>query len=114
MRVRNLRQIIVLQPLEIPALEEIGAPYERPLSVGWAELDGLLRVASPATVLVADPYAGERPGELFPRVHEVLRRFPSLTVAAALELRPENVADVAMLLDWGVSEIIDVVSEATP
>ncbi|HEU0054729.1 MAG TPA: helix-turn-helix domain-containing protein [Longimicrobium sp.] len=114
MRVRNLRQIIVLQPLAIPGLEELGAPYERPLEVEWAELDGLLREAAPATVLVANPYAGDRPGEMFPRVHEVLKRFPSLTVAAALELRPENVADVAMLVDWGVSEVIDLVSECTP
>jgi AraC-like DNA-binding protein len=114
MRVRTRRPVIVLHPLEIPALEEIEAPFERQRAVGWAQLDGMLRVATPATVLVVDPYAGDRPGELFPRVREVLRRFPSLTVVAALELRPENVADVAMLLEWGVSEIIDVVSEATP
>jgi AraC-like DNA-binding protein len=46
-------------------------------------------------------------------VRDLLRRFPSVAVVALLEMRPENTADVAMLLEWGVSEVIALGAEGT-
>ena len=114
MKQRNLRPVLAMQPLALDALDVLAPPYEPATATTWGELDALLAGAPPATVLVLDPYAGERPGELFPKVRDVLRRFPSLAVVAALELKRENVADVATLLDWGVSEVIDLAAERTP
>ena len=114
MKNRNARTVLALQPLGLDALQSLAQPYEPATATKWNELDTMLRVASPATVLVLDPYAGERPGELFPRLRDLLRRFPSLTVVAALELKRENVSDVAMLLDWGISEVLDASTERTP
>jgi methylphosphotriester-DNA--protein-cysteine methyltransferase len=65
-------------------------------------------------VVVVDPYAGPRRGDRFPRVRDLLRSFPSVPVVAALELRPEMAGDVAMLLEWGVSEVVALGRESTP
>jgi AraC-like DNA-binding protein len=65
-------------------------------------------------VIVLDPYAGRRPGEAFPRLHDLLRRFPSLTVMAAFSLESQTMGDVATLLEWGVAEVVDTGPEGTP
>src|SRR3954454_5365716 len=99
MKRRNARRIIVLDGLALKGLDELGDPYVVEPPVGWVDLDDVVRRAPPSAVVLLDPYAGRRPGEAFPRLHDLLRRYPSLTVVAALELRAETMGDVSTLLD---------------
>jgi methylphosphotriester-DNA--protein-cysteine methyltransferase len=114
MRPRNARRVIVLDGLALDGLGLLDPPYAVEPPVPWAEVDEVVRNAPPSAVVLLDPYAGARPGEAFPRLHELLRRFPSITVVAALELRPETVGDVTTLLEWGVAEVVDTGPESTP
>ena len=114
MRPRNARRVIVLEGLVLRGLGVLGPPWVVEPPVGWGEADEVVRNAPPSAVVLLDPYAGARPGDAFPRLHELLRRFPSLTVVAALELRPDTVGDVSTLLEWGVAEVVDTGPECTP
>lgn len=110
----NLRPVLVMEPALVPVFELAGAPFSVVADVGWSELDASLRRAPATTVVVVDPYAGTRRGDRFPRVRDLLRSFPSVPVVAAMELRPEMAGDVAMLLEWGVSEVVSLGTESTP
>jgi AraC-like DNA-binding protein len=114
MKRRNARRIIVLEGLRLEGLEQLDPPYVLEPPVRWEELETVVRTAPPSAVLLLDPYAGRRPGEAFPRLHDLLRRYPSLAVVAAFELGADTVADVQTLLEWGVSEVIDTGPESTP
>jgi methylphosphotriester-DNA--protein-cysteine methyltransferase len=114
MKPRNVRRVIVLDGVVLGGLSMVGPPYAVEPPVAWAEADEVVRNAPPSAVVLLDPYAGARPGDAFPRLHELLRRFPSITVVAALELRPDTVGDVTTLLEWGVAEVVDTGPEATP
>jgi len=114
MKRANTRRVIVLEPAPLRGLSALAPPYAVEEPVPWEELESVVRGAPPSAVVLVDPYAGARPGERFPRLHELLRRFPSLTVVAALELRSESVGDVLTLLEWGVAEVIDRETEASP
>ncbi len=109
----NARPLIALDAAALPVLEEVGPPYHPMPGITWDDVPEVLRDAPPSTVVVVDPYAGRRPGEHFPRVRDLLRRFPSVAVVAVMEMRRENTADVAMLLEWGVSEVIALGTEGT-
>jgi len=110
----KLRPVLVMEPGLAPVFSVVGEPFRVVGDVDWSDLDAALRRAPAATVVVVDPYAGTRPGDRFPRVRDLLRRFPSVPVVAALELRPEMAGDVAMLLEWGVSEVVSLGPESTP
>lgn len=110
----KLRPVLVMEPALVPVFEQAGAPYSVVGDVAWPEVDAVLRRAPATTLVVVDPYAGTRPGDRLPRVRDLLRRFPSVPVVAAMELRPEVSGDVSMLLDWGVSEIVALEQENTP
>ncbi|HYJ78398.1 MAG TPA: helix-turn-helix domain-containing protein [Longimicrobiaceae bacterium] len=114
MRRSNTRRVIVLDSLRLRGLEGVEHPYSVAPAVAWTEVEELVGEAPPSAVVLLDPYAGPTPGELFPRLRDLLRRFPSLTVVAALELRGDRVGDLLTLLDWGVAEVIDAHTEATP
>lgn len=109
----NLRPVLVMEPALVPLFSAIGEPFSVVGDVEWGELDAVLRRAPATTVVVVDPYAGPRRGDHFPRVHDLLRRFPSVPVVAALELQPEMAGDVATLLEWGVSEVVALGPEST-
>jgi len=114
MKRTNSRRLIVLEKVRLERLSCVEGPYAVEPPLRWAELEATVREASPASVVLVDPYADGRAGEQFPRLRELLRRFPSLTVVAVLELRTESVGDVMTLMEWGVSEVIDLETEATP
>ena len=114
MKSRNIRRVIVLDGLVLRGLSVVESPFAVEPPVPWAEADEVVRNAPPSAVVLLDPYAGASPGDVFPRLHELLRRFPSITVVAALELRPDTVGDVSTLLDWGVAEVVDTGPESTP
>ena len=114
MKRRNTRRVIVLQGMKMGSLEHVAAPYAVEAPVGWGDVDEVAKTAPPSAVVLLDPYAGRPPGEAFPRLRDLLRRFPSLTVVAAFPLESQTVADVATLLEWGVAEVVDTGPEATP
>lgn len=113
MKRRNTRRLIVLEGLRPGWLDRVGAPYAVE-PVGWDDVDEVVKTAPPSAVVLLDPYAGRRTGEAFPRLHDLLRRFPSLTVVVACPLRAETMGDVQTLLDWGVAEVVDTGPEAAP
>jgi methylphosphotriester-DNA--protein-cysteine methyltransferase len=101
----KLRPVLVMEPALHPLFHDIPAPYVAVTDTGWSDLHGDLVRSPPAIVVVVDPHTSG-----FPRVHELLRRFPSVPVVAAAELHP---ADAAILLEWGVSEILSPRLERT-
>ncbi|HEU0014801.1 MAG TPA: hypothetical protein VFQ45_14035, partial [Longimicrobium sp.] len=105
--------MLVLNARLGPLLARVGAPYA-PAVVEWAEVDAALSRAPATALAVVDPYAGTRRGDGFPRLRDLLRRFPSVPVLAAMDLGPGAAGDVAMLLDWGVSEVIALETESAP
>jgi AraC-like DNA-binding protein len=72
----------------------------------WEELRERLCAAPPSALAVVDPYWGERGGELSGALRLLLLEFPSVTVIAALELKPQRYRDLRTLGAWGVSEVI--------
>ena len=113
MKRRNARRVIVLQGMKMEGLDRVARPYDVEAPVGWGDVDEVAKTAPPSAVVLLDPYAGRRPGDAFPKLHDLLRRFPSLTVVAAFPLRAETMPDVATLLEWGVAEVVDTGPEAT-
>jgi methylphosphotriester-DNA--protein-cysteine methyltransferase len=109
----NQRPVLVMEPALFALFSRLGRPYACVGGVGWAEVDEPLQHAPASTLVVVDPYAGPRRGGLFPRVRTLLRRFPSIPVVAAVERREVN-ADVTMLLEWGISEVIVLGPESVP
>lgn len=104
----------MLQGLRLPALDRLAAPYEAEPPVDWSDVDDLAKTAPPSAVMLLDPYAGRRLGDAFPLLHDLLKRFPSLTVVAAFPLQAATMADETTLRDWGVAELVDTGPECTP
>lgn len=109
----NVRPVLVMEPGLFRLFARMGPPYVCVGDVPWADVEVPLQQAPASTVVVVDPYAGPRRGALFPRVRELLRRFPSVPIVAAIE-RSEMDADVRMLLDWGISEVVTLGPESLP
>lgn len=71
----------------------------------WDQLRELVRTAPPAALIVVDPYDSQ--GEdLSAALRALLLEFPSATVVAALELRPDRYRDLRTLGAWGVADVI--------
>jgi AraC-like DNA-binding protein len=78
---------------------------------GWDELLDSVRTAPASALIVVDPYYGDPAGEMSIELSSLLNRFPSLTVIAAMEIRPGSAVDVLKLGQWGV---VDLDEETTP
>ncbi|HEX5726592.1 MAG TPA: helix-turn-helix domain-containing protein [Longimicrobiaceae bacterium] len=113
MNLTKYRPLLVLGPGS-SSLAAASKGFDVRWGFRWEELSAALRGAPPSTLVVVEAYAGERPGDVFPRIRELLRRFPSVPVVAVLPFRPDTVADVAVLLEWGVSEVVALGADATP
>jgi hypothetical protein len=74
----------------------------------WEALREELQIAPPSTLSVVDPYWGMENGGLAGALRLLLAEFPSTTVLAALDLRPDRYRDLRTLGAWGVSEVIAV------
>jgi AraC-like DNA-binding protein len=72
----------------------------------WEELREALRTAPPSALIVVDPYWGVEGEGLSNALRLLLAEFPSVTVIAALELRPDRYRDLRTLGAWGVAEVI--------
>jgi methylphosphotriester-DNA--protein-cysteine methyltransferase len=110
----NRRPVLLMEPGLVPLFRHVDGPFRMMGHVGWGELHDALRRSPPSTMVVVDPYAGARLGERFPRLRELLRRFPSVPVVVAMELRRELAPEVNMLVEWGVSEVVPLGREVTP
>lgn len=114
MRRTDVRTVLVLAPpnlrwvRDLPHLEEVGARYAARQVESWEELHAELRDAPPSTVSLVDPCAGADGAGPSRRVLELVERHPMNPVVAALPLRPERTEDVRTLLEWGVSELLDL------
>jgi methylphosphotriester-DNA--protein-cysteine methyltransferase len=110
----NRRPLLVMEPYLIPVFAKVGPPYTCVGDVAWTEVGEKLRRAPATTLIIVDPYAGVRRGERFPKVRDLLRRFPSVPVVCAMELSAEVALDMGMLLDWGISDVAALGPESTP
>ena len=110
----NLRPVLVMEPALVALFSGIGEPYSVVGDVAWSELDAALRRAPATTLVAVDPYSGTSRGGGFPRLRDLLRRFPSVPVVAAMRVAPELAGDVSTLLEWGVSEVLALGPESTP
>ncbi len=110
----NVRPLLLMEPDLMRLFGGVGGPYAVFSHVGWSTVQAVLRRAPPNTMVVVDPYAGARSGERFPRLRELLRRFPSVPVVAAMELRRELAPEVNMLVEWGISEVVALGPDSAP
>lgn len=112
------RPLLVLHrdPLLRERLRTVAAKQRLDLRLidGWEELLDAVRVAPASALVVVDPYeSSETPGQPTVELASLLNRFPSLTVTAALEVRPGRLRDVLKLGQWGVVQVIDLEEETT-
>ena len=110
----HVRPVLVMEPELLPRFRRVEAPYACVGDVPWADVAETLRRAPATTTVVVDPYAGAWHGERFPRVRDLLRRFPSVPVVAVVDLSPNTAPDVEMLMQWGVSDLAPRRHEGTP
>lgn len=111
------RVLLVLHPDEAfrDRVHKVGTARFRCWSVSnWDALRDAVRDAPPAAIAVVDPYM-EMPGrrELSPKLRSLLWEFPSITVLAAMSLKPNRFRDFHVLGEWGVTEVIDIDEEST-
>jgi hypothetical protein len=111
------RLVLVLAPSVMKTFRAVGGTteYRAKAVTSWEALDDALEMAAPSTLAVVDPYDGRPPAEgLSPRVPELIRRHPMTPVVAAMALEDAAREDVAEVLAWGVSEVVDLDLENTP
>lgn len=98
-----LRAVVSSQKLELRFLDS------------WDSLSESVHLAPASSLFVVDPYFGtdgaSGPNE---ELASLLGRFPSLTVTAATNVRPDGSDDLLRLAEWGVVQVIDLTEEATP
>lgn len=92
-----------------------GKEYKIDAYASWTELRAAAREASPAALVVADPYA-ERDGALGPSpgLRALIAEFPSVSTIAAMEVTPSRFDDLRTLGTWGVVQIISLDHDDTP
>jgi AraC-like DNA-binding protein len=83
----------------------VGKRFDYQQVTSWDELRERTRGAPPAALVLVDPYF-EADGELSGSLRSLLLEFPSATVVAALDLRPERYRDLRLLGAWGVADVI--------
>lgn len=111
------RLVLVLAPSVMKTFRAVGGTteYRARAVASWEALDDALEMAAPSTVAVVDPYDGRPPSEgLSPRVPELIRRHPMTPVVVTMALEDAEMEDIATVLAWGVSEVVDLDLENTP
>ena len=102
------RPLLVLHP-DVHFREQVrkagGKRFDYLLVEEWDDLHDLVRSSPPAALIVVDPYESAA-SELSASLRALLLEFPSATVIAAFELRPDRYRDLRTLGAWGVADII--------
>lgn len=103
-----LRPLLVLHP-EGCFREQVrkagGKRFDYVQVDSWDRLRELVRTSPPAALIIVDPYEGDDT-ELSGALRALLLEFPSTTMIAALELRPDRYRDLRTLGAWGVADVI--------
>jgi methylphosphotriester-DNA--protein-cysteine methyltransferase len=106
---RPERTLIVADTPSLRRLSELPSGYRVRLVEGWGELAAAMDQASPASAVIADPYLGRRTAQgPAPELRRLIARRRSVPVIAALPLRDELAATVATLLEWEVSDVLNL------
>jgi hypothetical protein len=113
-----LRPLLLLHPDEglATVLSQIPSfPYRVQRVGDWAALGDLLGRSPPTTLAVVYPFGAEGTSEAVSEdLLNLLRRYPSATVVAALHVSPSRPEIIHSLLDWGVADWLDLTREDTP
>src|SRR5687767_12093961 len=89
-----------------------GKRFEFRQVTDWEDLRARTSMAPPAALILVDPYV-DGGGQLAAPLRSLLLEFPSATIVAALDLRPERYRDLRTLGAWGVAEVIALGEEDT-
>lgn len=87
--------------------------YEVRVVSDWSEIPPLV-ASAPTVILLADPYHGTRSAGPSPAFRDLLAQLPLLPAVAAVAPSRRWMDDLRLLGAWGVEEILDLTSEATP
>ncbi len=80
----------------------------------WTDLREAVQESAPGALVVVDPHADANGhGTLSPALHAFLLDFPSTTVLAALDVRPEDFRHLLTLGAWGIADLICLEQDAT-
>lgn len=115
---RIRRSLLILHP-DAEFRERVrraaGKDYEIDALTGWTKLRDAIRKASPAALVVVDPYV-EKDGAIGPSpgLRSLIAEFPSVSIVAAMEVTPSRFDDLRTLGTWGVVQVISLDHDDTP
>lgn len=112
------RPLLLLHPDETlaAALGRLpGLPYRVQRVSDWQMLGDLLGRSPPTALAVVYPFGAGDEGEgLAEELRDLIRKFPSATVVAALHVNPTQPNIIRSVLEWGVADWLDLTREETP
>jgi len=112
---RPERTLIITDTPSLRRLSQLPPEYRVRSVSGWAGLAAAMDQAPPSWAVLADPYMGRRTAQgPSPELHRQLLRRPSVPVIAVMPLRDERAADVAALLEWEVSDVLNLNTQCSP
>lgn len=107
------RRLLVLDDTAFHPLPFPAAGYRATRVLDWDALHAAVRRAPPSTAILVAPFSASS-GAPDPKLRELLSAAPLLPVLVAVDLAASDPADVGVLLEWGVSEVVDVRLEGGP
>jgi hypothetical protein len=113
LRTPSARSLLVLDDTAFHPLPFPAEGYRATRVLGWDALHTAVRRAPPSTAVLVAPFSASS-GAPDPRLRELLSAAPLLPVLVAVNLAASDPADVRVLLEWGVSEVLDVRLEGGP
>lgn len=112
LRAFSPRTALILHSPALAHTPALAPAYEPHRVHGIPALLRHLRDAPPSTAVVLDPYDGAD-HDLSDALADVVRHHPMTPFVAALPFStPERMADARAVLDWGVSELLDLELES--
>jgi hypothetical protein len=112
-RSRSVRPVIVMDSPLLHLRSLTSGGYRATRVFGWDALLASVRRCPPATIVVVE-LLHDAAGATDPRVQELLSAAPLIPVVAAVDLGSATASGLRTLLQWGVSEVMDVRLEAAP
>jgi AraC-like DNA-binding protein len=96
------RAVLIVDPHGRIGRVDLPAPYRVTPVNDWVEIWPRLPETGPEVVFLADPYQND--GKTDHRFWDLLERFPSLTVVAAMDVHARRVVDLRRMAMAGISE----------
>jgi AraC-like DNA-binding protein len=96
------REVVVIDPHGRIGRVNLPRPYRATPVDDWDTIWPRLAETGPGVVLLVDPYA--RDGKADARFWDLLERFPSLTLVAAMDVHPRRIVDLRRMAMAGLSE----------